>query len=131
MAYMNQVLKKEIVAEVKKVLPADWKVTFAVDNHNTIVMTVRSANTDLIQRYCGQEKYEKFNEYYRHYYRVNHYWYQDHCEDPELKEIVSKIILALNTKNWDNSDVMTDYFDVGYYVDLQFGAWNKPFVVNR
>jgi hypothetical protein len=32
------------------------------------------------------------------------------------------------THNWDNSDPMTDYFDVNFYVHLNIGEWDKPFV---
>jgi hypothetical protein len=33
----------------------------------------------------------------------------------------------MNTGNWNRSDIMTDYFDVGHYIDLTFGTWDKPF----
>jgi hypothetical protein len=32
-------------------------------------------------------------------------------------------------KNHDNSDIMTDYFDVGWYVNIYVGKWNKPYNV--
>lgn len=32
-----------------------------------------------------------------------------------------------NARNYDNSDPMTDYFDVNFYFDLHVGKWNKPF----
>jgi hypothetical protein len=35
----------------------------------------------------------------------------------------------LNTGNHDNSDSQTDYFDVGWYVDVKVGKWNKPYIV--
>ena len=31
--------------------------------------------------------------------------------------------------NWNNSDSMTDYFDVNFYFHPQIGKWNKPFEV--
>ena len=37
--------------------------------------------------------------------------------------------LAMNIGNHDNSDLQTDYYDVGWYVNLQFGRWNKPYNV--
>lgn len=37
--------------------------------------------------------------------------------------------IALNTDNYDNSDVQTGYFDVGHYVELRIGRWDKPFQV--
>ena len=32
-----------------------------------------------------------------------------------------------DAENWNNSDTMTDYFDVNYYLDLHVGKWNKGF----
>jgi hypothetical protein len=29
--------------------------------------------------------------------------------------------------NHDRSDSMTDYFDVGWYISINVGKWNKPY----
>lgn len=42
------------------------------------------------------------------------------------QEVINNIVEAINSENYDNSDSMSDYFDVGYYVHLNFGKWNKP-----
>jgi hypothetical protein len=34
-----------------------------------------------------------------------------------------------NADNWDNSDSMTDYFDVNYYLHINIGKWNKPYEI--
>ena len=32
-------------------------------------------------------------------------------------------------KGWyDKSDAMTDYFDTAYYISMNVGEWNKPYV---
>jgi len=36
----------------------------------------------------------------------------------------------MNEGNHDNSDIMTDYFDVGWYISVRLGKWDKPYVVN-
>jgi hypothetical protein len=35
----------------------------------------------------------------------------------------------MNTGNWDESDIQTDYFNVGWYVDVKIGSWQKPYKV--
>ena len=30
--------------------------------------------------------------------------------------------------NWNNSDPQTDYFDVNYWLHLEIGHWDKPFI---
>lgn len=42
------------------------------------------------------------------------------------QEVIDNIVRAINSENYDESDSMTDYFNVGYYVHLNFGKWNKP-----
>ena len=60
--------------------------------------------------------------------QVNPYWYQDHFTG-KAKAFLSEVIPAMNNGNHDNSDAMTDYFDVGWYVDVNIGNWKKPYTV--
>lgn len=46
----------------------------------------------------------------------------------EGHSIMQKIIKIINHYNYDNSDAMTDYFDVNFYVHLNLGKWDKPFI---
>lgn len=62
----------------------------------------------------------------------NHEINQYHLEtDWELtekgKEIAKKVLEIANKHNWDNSDPMTDYFDVNYYLTFKLGRYDKPF----
>lgn len=120
MAYMSQEHKAVIAELLKPVMPKDWKYSLKVENHSSIICTVRSAPVDVLGK-AGVELHG------RAYYDVNPYWYKDHIKDPELREVVGKIIDVLNHENYNNSDYMTDYFDVGHYIGLTFGTWNKPF----
>ena len=40
---------------------------------------------------------------------------------------IQELIKAMNTGNHNNSDIQTDYFDVGWYIYLKIGRWNKPY----
>lgn len=125
MAYVSKADKEKIVKAVKAVLPKDWKATFAVRNYSTIVCTIRSAPVDLEKIFPDTWKPEGkplTNV------DVNHYHIHRNCKDKKIADILQKIVDALNTDNFDNSDPMTDYFCVGHYVDLRFGEWNKPFI---
>jgi hypothetical protein len=35
----------------------------------------------------------------------------------------------MNAGNHNRSDAMTDYFDVGWYVDVNIGKWNQPYIL--
>lgn len=118
MTYLRKETKNELVAEIKKVMPKDWKATYALRNMSTLIVTIRKAPLDLNETFHGVRSGE---------YLVNEYHVDDHCKVEEVKEVLKKIIKAMNSQNYDNSDRMTDYFDVGYYTELRFGDWKKDF----
>lgn len=124
MAYMNQELKAKLAANLKKVVPKDWKYSLRVTNHSGITMQIKEAPVDLLG-------YLHVNsEYVRDYACLNTHGYKSHFKGaPEaVVDQIGKIITALNDGNHDNSDIQTDYFDVGWYVSVEFGAWDSPFV---
>lgn len=123
MAYMSQEKKAKIAVELKKVMPKGWKYSLAVRNHSTIVCTIKSAPVDLI----AEVKRVSGSTFVKDDYDVNPY-HPHVAFDKNLKNI-EKILTAMNLNNHNNSDIQTDYFDVGHYVDLNIGKWNKPFVV--
>lgn len=125
MAYVNQAKKQKIAAALKLVVPAGWKYSLAVRNHSTIVMTVAAAPFDLLAAFNPAYGCDKPPTYVS----VNPYHISTHVWDECVAEVLQKIVDALNTDNHDNSDLMTDYFDVGHYVTLQLGRWDKPFRV--
>ena len=122
MAFMNQEKKKEIAAELKKVVPKGWKYSLSVHNHSSITMTIKSAPIDLIAEHknlaAGVKGHVQLNEFYL-----------DRAYEGDLLVTMQQITKALNTGNFDNSDSQTDYFHVGFYSHLHLGRWDKPFLV--
>lgn len=49
--------------------------------------------------------------------------YTDRCN--EVMELMRDYA---ESYNYDNSDIMTDYFDVNFYLDLSVGSWTKAYV---
>ena len=45
----------------------------------------------------------------------------------EAKKVLERAYAISKEYNYDNSDSMTDYFDVNFYVNMSVGQWNKPF----
>ncbi len=119
---MNQEKKKELAPNIKKALKKhNMKGTLSVDNYSTLRLTLQSGPIDF--KYIGQD-----GETIRH---INEYWYKDHFKDnPEALAFLSEVIPAMNNGNHDNSDIMTDYFDVGWYISVNLGKWDKPYIVN-
>lgn len=132
MAYVSKEKKAKIAAQLKQVMPKDWKYSLAVRHHSTIVCTIYSAPIDLI---AMAHKNIDSNDGYsvqaseRGYYDVNQYYLDRHFEG-KILQTFREILRALNTDNHDRSDIMTDYHDVGHYVDLNLGRYDRPFVVH-
>jgi len=125
MAYMSQDQKKAIVAAVKPILKKyGIKATFGVRNYSTLVVNVKSGKIDFCKDFMAQTLRDQ------KYIDVNPYWYQDQFSG-KAKAFLKEVFPLLNTGNHDNSDISTDYFDVGWYVDVQIGKWNKPYVLEK
>ncbi len=141
MAYMSQETKAKIVAAVKPILKKyGLKGTFAVRNHSTIQLNLKSGKIDFIENYIQTDidkPHEKhFAEEQIAYIRktksidVNPYWFQEHFTG-QAKSALTEIFAAMKKAGdwYDESDIQTDYFNTAYYVDVNVGKWNKPYQV--
>ena len=134
MAYMNQERKAAIAAELKKVIPAGWKYSLAVRNHTSLVLTISAAPVDLCAEYQrvvnAKNAGRPFDQIAKPtYFGVNPFWLENQF-DGELLETFQAIKAAMYSKEvgyYDRSDIMTDYFDTAWYVDINIGRWDKPF----
>ena len=45
--------------------------------------------------------------------------------------ILKQIWDIMNVGNYDRSDIMSDYFDVGFYVSLNIGRWDVPYILTN
>lgn len=122
MAYVNQEKKSKVQTALKSIIPLTWRWSLAVEHHSTLRLTIAAGPKELtIDPRCGEVRQER---------SINHYYIdREFPNNPELENLFKKIVAAMNTDNFDNSDIMTDYFHVGHYVSIQIGRWNKPFIV--
>lgn len=125
MAYMSQEKKAKIAPAVKAILKKyNVKASLAVRNHMTLVLNVKQGPIDFIKDFGNPEDAAKFG------IQVNTYWYHEHFTG-ESKEFLTEVITAMNDGNHDRSDIQSDYFDVGWYVDVNIGQWNKPYALEK
>ena len=139
MAWMNQEKKAKIAAAVKAVNARypDLGVRYglSVQNHMAITMRIRSANVDLIanaieanpQRFGCEGRDEMIRG---RSLDVNPYHLEKQFHGTVL-EYFQEIVDALNTDNHNRSDIMTDYYDVGHYINIRIGDWDKAFVIRE
>jgi len=111
---VSQEKKKNLAPKIKEILKKhNMKGSLSVDNYSSLRLTLQSGSIDF-----GTDS-------------INEYWYQDNFADnPEALAFLSEVIPAMNNGNHDNSDIMTDYFDVGWYINVNLGKYGKPYVYN-
>ena len=120
MAYVSKEKKAKILAAFKALnLPKPWKITFSVDHHSTMVATIQKAPASVIDDYIFD------SEHHETRLSVNEYYIEKSFRGETL-EILEQLKAILNIDNFDNSDIMSDYFHVGHYITIQFGRWDKP-----
>src|ERR1041384_7152282 len=98
MAYMDQTKKAKIAAELKKVMPKDWKYTLRVQHHSTIIMTIQSAPVDLYTLCTYESKSSR-------YIQLNEFYLERAYNDEKIIKVLLAAKAALNTDNWDKSDI--------------------------
>ena len=116
MAFMSQERKKELAPAIKAVLKEyGMKGTLAVRHHSTLVINIKSGALDFSEYMDG-----------RNYVSPHHHGLERNYQG-ECLEFLQKLFAAANAGNHDNSDPMTDYFDVGWYVDVNIGDYGKAY----
>ena len=126
MAYMSQEKKKELAPKIKAVLKKyGVKGSISVSHHSNLVVRLKEGKVDLYGEYlngdnwCGSHGSDS----------VNTYHLDSHFTGKSLV-FLKELHAAMMDGNWDKSDVMTDYFNVGWYTDIVLGKRmdGKPYV---
>jgi hypothetical protein len=129
MAYMDQERKAIIGAALKLATAGTGlKYSLSVQNHSCIVMTMKSGPIDFISDYnqVGARSKPATNYLY-----INKYFFQEHFT-PGVQVVIRKIVDAMHSAgHYDRSDIQSDYFDHAYYIEIQVGAWDKPYILTK
>lgn len=132
MAYMSQEMKKEKEPLIKAVLKKyGLKGSVSVKHYSTLVITIRSGVIDFIGDYNTTGKATRHAPEFQEaqgYIQVNPYWYHEHFTG-KARECLKELVGVAYEGNHDNSDPMVDHFDVGWYVNVNIGSWDKPYIL--
>ena len=116
MAYISQQDKKDLAPGIKAVLNKyGMKGSIAIKHHSSLVVNLQSGPIDF-----DMDGYTSVNVYHidRHYTGI-------------AKQFFNELVKAMKGTKWfDKSDIMTDYFHTAYYIDINVGKWNKPYVLD-
>jgi hypothetical protein len=137
MAYMSQERKKSLEPKIKEILKKyGIKATLGVRHHSTLQLKIKSGTINFFEDEAraieesnvGRPSYAPTPDQIRAqtYSQVNPYWLHEHYVG-KAKDFLMEVRDAMNIGNHDNSDIQSDYFDVGWYVDIDIGQWDKPY----
>jgi hypothetical protein len=124
-------IKTEEVAAIRNELKKRFGHTglkFGVrkQHHSSVHVTIKAGPIDFSDIYRDGDQYAQ----------VNIYHLQNYGQHQPLFEEIEKIIktapaLAEGGREWfDKSDIMTDYFHTAFYINLDVGSYDKPYVHN-
>ncbi len=116
MAYMSQDRKASLAPAIKAILKKyGMKGSLSVSNHSGLTLTLSEGKIDF-----GDKDYWQVNTYH-----IGSHW------NGVAQKFLTEVVAAMNVGNHDRSDISTDYFDVGWYVYVNIGKWNKPYKLAR
>jgi hypothetical protein len=135
MAYMNQERKAQLAPAIKAVLKRyGVKGTIGVHHHSSLVVNITAGALDFIgeanrfNRAYAERTGQRFYEV-KGSYQANPYRSDDDYANTRIGEFFRELTAAMRGDLWyDRSDIMTDYFDTAYYLEINIGKWNKPYV---
>lgn len=139
MAYIS----KKQVQEKRRIITAlckEYGVTATVSgsNSSTLTVTIRKGWIDFLGNHVGtvsgnwlNSQQQKDNAlFYKNkgYFKVNEYYLEKQFSGIAL-DFMMDLLAIMKIGHYDNSDSMTDYFDTAWYLGINVGDWNKPYIL--
>ncbi len=110
------------------------KAKFSGSNSSTLVCKITAGVIDFFSNAVDCQMQKPYDAYLMNALaicqqemtmKVNHYWMHEQFSGIAL-ECLQEIKELMQEGNWDNSDIQSDFFDVGWYLSIYIGA-NKPY----
>ena len=140
MAYINAAQTKAIRKELKEKFPKHkFSVKIGAGNHSVSVSVVEGPAFAQEEAQWNHVE-DKFvaPDLNKDHSSINEYRLEDRY--PKNSEFFKEVVDIIKTAPFkagvgdlwfDKSDIMTDYFHTSYYINLDVGAWNKPFQIKE
>jgi hypothetical protein len=135
MAYISQERKAQIAPVVRAICKRyGIKASLAINNHRTLVLNISQGDIDFVYNFnktCSSQHHfvaQGWKPVTSGSLSVNPYHFQKHFSGRAL-DFLKEVYAAMMVGNHDRSDIQSDYFDVGWYVDINIGKWNKPYAL--
>ena len=125
MAYIRTDEVAAIRGQLKEAFP-QLKFSVRKQHHSSVIVTIKSGTVDFSDvldedGYC----------------QTNQYWLERMGQHKELFEEIYKIVKTApgtveGGREWfDESDSMTDYFHTAFFMSVNIGSYDKPYVCSK
>jgi len=111
MSYISTEEVKNIRETLKKEFP-QIKFSVTCEHNSSVNICIMKSPFDLNTNHSSLNPYYPTKKYGEDFYNT----------------LVRIIEIAKGQGWYDRSDIMTDYFDTAYYIDINIGKWNKPYI---
>lgn len=135
MAYISPQKKEEIKKKLEEYFDKEGykgkiKYSLTVDNNRSIDFVLLRGPFEISDFEYSKDDY---NNVLEGNLDINVYHFHLRKKNKESKsyKFIENIIEILNTDNYNNSDVQSDYFDVGHYISVKIGTYDKPYHNNQ
>ena len=122
-------IKTEEVAAIRGQLKEKFKgLKFSVrkQHHSSVSVTIKAGNVDFSD-ILDDNGYAQINQYW-----LNRTGKHEHLFEEIYKVIKTAPASVEGGREWfDDSDSMTDYFHTAFYMSVNIGSWDKPYVYNN
>lgn len=139
MAYIS----KEQVQEKRKLVSALCKEygiqsTVSGANSSTLTVTIRKGSIDFLGNYVDTIENDSYvigngKIAAEHAIKVGHMSVNHYCIDRQFSgialEFMNELLQIMKIGHYDYSDSMCDYFNCAWYIGINVGEWDKPYVL--
>lgn len=120
MAWASKELKDRVAPKLRELAKSYGVSATVARNHGTLVLNVQKGKLDFATDYNNTSHLSTI--------QVNPYAVKEQFND-KSQEFLLKALEIMNDGNWDRSDMMTDYWDIGWYCDINIGKWDRPYTL--
>lgn len=125
MAFITTEQVSQMRKELKLVIPKGWKWSFTKEHHTSIHLVIIKADVDFLKQYndscpAGRELLRGDIQGCCIRYALDRF-------SGRGREILEKCLTIMDNGNHNRSDIMSDYFDVGWYINMKIGDYGRPF----
>ena len=139
MAYIT----KSEVQEKRKLISAlckEYGITATVSgsDSSTLTVTIRKGWIDFLGNHVDtvtndwlngqQQKDNALFHKNKGYFKVNEYYIEKQFSGIAL-DFMMELLQVMKIGHYGHSDIMTDYFNITWYIGINIGEWNKPYIL--